>query len=385
MCDWDHEYKGIYHHISNALADEHEVVYVEKLRFFSEIFNIKLSRFFRFLSPPRKVKENLLIITPPPAIPIIDKLPLLNRINDYIFLWFLKWRLKKLNFKPTILWLYSYYAYFAPGKFGEELSIYYCCDPFFIWELEHNVRKEELLCGNVDLIFTPSIKLTERKREFNGNSYTMLHGVDVNVFGDNSPAVPEDLRNIMGPVIGFVGNIFIGDVKYRDDQELIKYVAEKHPDWSIVLVGPLVFNSVSDKRQWEGFAQDNIYMLGKKGISSIPSYVHFFDVAIIPFYVNEENTWVTVPVKYFEYLIKGKPVVSTAFSNFEGIPGEYYEIGHDYDEFVAKIEKSLQEDSAEKVQRRIDFAKDNSWQRRIGQMFEHINDTRSNKLSRKQL
>jgi glycosyltransferase involved in cell wall biosynthesis len=379
MCDWDHEYKGIYHHISSVLAEDHEVVYIEKLRYFSEIFNIKLSRFLRFLTPARKVKENLLVITPPPSIPFIDKLPLFNKINDYIFLLFLKRKLKKINFKPTILWLYSYYAYFTIGKFGEDVSIYYCCDPFFLWELKHNVKKEKQLCRNVDLIFTPSTKLTERKKQFNSNSYTILHGVDLDIFCEASPDIPEDLKNIKKPVIGFVGNMFIGDLEYRDDQELIKYIADKRPDWSIVLVGPLVFNSVLDKKQWKGFSQKNIHLLGKKDVSRLPSYIHHFDVAIIPFHVNEKNTWVTVPVKFLEYLVMGKPVVTTHFSDFEGLSPEYYETGYDYDDFIKKIEKSLSEDSPEKAQQRKNYAKGNSWEKRIEQILEIVNKVRGEK------
>ncbi len=133
MTDWDHEYKGVYHHIAYILADSHEVVYVEKVRHFNEISSVGLSRFFRFLLPTKRVKPNLLVITPPPAIPFLDKLPLVNRINDWIFLWFIKRKLKDINFTPAILWIFSYYAYFTIGKFAEQVSIYYCGDPFYLY------------------------------------------------------------------------------------------------------------------------------------------------------------------------------------------------------------------------------------------------------------
>ena len=67
-----------------------------------------------------------------------------------------------------------------------------------------NIEKEEFLCRSVDLIVTPSIKITEEKKRFNKNSHTVLHAVDAEMFCDNSISVPEDLKNTTTPRIGFV-------------------------------------------------------------------------------------------------------------------------------------------------------------------------------------
>ncbi len=381
MADWDHEYKGVYHHIPYILTDSHEVVYVEKVRHINEISSVGLARFFRFLSPTKKIKPNLLVITPPPAIPLLDKLPLLNHINDWIFMWFIKLKLKKMDFKPTILWLFSYFAYFTIGKFKEQISLYYCGDPFHLHESKHNIKKEKLLCQRTDIIITPGIKLTEEKKSFNTNAFTVLHGVDIATFCKAPGNLPEDIKNIKKPIIGYAGLI-----KSDLDLELIKYIVEKRPDWSIVLIGGLIFGSASEKKQWQELTNryNNIYLLGQKEIHEVPVYLQAIDVTILPYDVNnKENAWCTLPLKFFECLVMGKPIVSSGFANFHGIPQKYYEIGHNYADFVQKIENSLKNDSPEKQQERIEYAKNNSFQKRIEQMLEYINTIRLKKRPEK--
>ncbi|MBI5787573.1 MAG: glycosyltransferase [Candidatus Schekmanbacteria bacterium] len=372
--DWDHEFKGIYHHIPYVLANEHEVVFVERVRYFSELSTVKLSRFFRFLKPGRKVKENLLVITPPPAIPLLDKIPLLNRINDWIFLCFLKMKLKKLNFKPTILWLFSYNAYFTVGKLGEGLSLYYCYDQHSVWETSHNIKREELLAKKVNLLFATSTRIAEGKKQFNDNIRLIQHGVDLDIYNKNTLSLPQDLKNIQRPVIGYIGNI-----KYGIDLDLFEYIAQAHPEWSIVLIGPLVLMSDALKKRWENLPHKNIYLLGYKPIPELPAYIHSLDVALLPYLLIEDVSWCGIPLKLFEYLVMGKPIVSTDFVNFEGIPSQYYEIGKDYRDFVRKIEESLKNNSPEKEQERIAFAQNNSWQKKIEEMFEYINIVRANR------
>ncbi len=378
MSDWDGPKYGR-HHLMNTLADKHKVVWVEGPVSLNRGSVRQISRFLRFLKPPRKIKENLVILTPPPSIPFIDRFPLLQRLNGFILYLWLKSKLKTLGFSPTIFWAFFCLTPYLVGKFGEDLSLYYCNDPYF--DNDFMIAKEKELCQKVDLIFTVSNHLTDTKKTYNNNCHTILHGVDVAVFCADNDYVPEDVKHIKKPVIGYVGAI-----KGYIDFDLLTYLAQKHPEWSILVLGHMTKMQPAENNKWENLKyQPNIHILGEKEGKLIPSYIKSLDVALFPYNVEKckaykKGLYWQVPLKFFEYLIMGKPIVSTDYTEYEGIPADYYEMAHTAQEFLQKVEKSLLEDSKAKQSRRIAFARQNSWQHRVEQIAGYISETRARKI-----
>ncbi|GED14534.1 glycosyltransferase [Aneurinibacillus migulanus] len=140
---------------------------------------------------------------------------------------------------------------------------------------------------------------------------------------------PDELKKFQGPIIGYVGAI-----ANWFDKELICQLANKHSDWNFVLVGKAYTDIACFK------PYPNIHLLGVKDYAEIPAYIKSFDVGIIPFMLD--NLIVnTNPIKYYEYVAAGIPVVSVLLPELIGEPYAHLAIG--VDEFSKKIKQSLQE------------------------------------------
>ena len=144
---------------------------------------------------------------------------------------------------------------------------------------------------------------------------------------------PADQEDLPRPRLGFYGVI-----DERFDTELLDQVAAMRPDWSFVMVGPVVKISEDELPK-----RPNIHYLGGKTYDELPAYLSGWDVALMPFAMNESTEFIS-PTKTPEYLAGGKPVVSTPvkdvvrhYGQLEGV-----KIASTPDEFVAACEAALE-------------------------------------------
>ena len=141
-----------------------------------------------------------------------------------------------------------------------------------------------------------------------------------------------------------------------------------HPDWTFAFVGP-------DR----GFGIErftnckNVYFFGLKPISELPKYLAGFDVCIIPYKVDAYTSGV-MPIKFFEYLATGKPVVSTPIPEIARF-SDLIDTASVAEEFASAIERRLSNDPEDQRQWRIDVAKSNSWETRIREILEKLEET----------
>jgi glycosyltransferase involved in cell wall biosynthesis len=144
--------------------------------------------------------------------------------------------------------------------------------------------------------------------------------------------------------------------------DLICSIAERHPEYSILLVGP-VANGFGKLKQHQ-----NITMVGTKNYSVLPQYMTCMDVCLIPFNINRV-TLAANPIKMYEYLAAGKPVVSTALPEVCNNAAHVVKIAQDESDFIKKVEQTLSEAENDeerlRIRERISFAKNNSWQKRV--------------------
>ena len=150
---------------------------------------------------------------------------------------------------------------------------------------------------------------------------------------DPAHPVPDDARDLPKPVIGYYGVI-----DERIDLDLLDKVAAMRPEWQLVMVGPVVKISEEDLPR-----RENIHYLGGKSYDELPTYLGNWDVAMMPFAINEATRFIS-PTKTPEYLAGGKPVVSTPvrdvvrhYGHLEGV-----KIAATPDEFVAACEQALE-------------------------------------------
>lgn len=215
---------------------------------------------------------------------------------------------------------------------------------------------ERELIARADHVFTGGHSLYHAKRNMHPSIHPFPSSIDVEHFaqGRRQHPEPEDLQAIAHPRVGFYGVI-----DERADLELIAEAAERLPEWQFVMVGPVV-NKVDESSLPR---LGNIHYLGAKSYDELPVYLSHWDVAMVPFALNESTRFIS-PTKTPEYLAAGKPVVSTPIRDVVRPYGEkgFVNIATSPQDFVAKLHAALQQtDDAEWLQRVDQYLAGCSW------------------------
>ncbi len=210
----------------------------------------------------------------------------------------------------------------------------------------------------------------DERPAYHAKSHHFPTGVDVDHFaraGDSGGSVPSEIRAIRRPILGYWGA-----VDHRIDFELLAYAAAARPDWSFVLLGPLV---ALQRETIDHFLRlPNVYWLGPKLYRDIPEYARAFDVCLLPFKVSDEGRYLN-PTKTLEYLATGKPVLSTRIPDVERFYADTVEITGTREEFVEAARCLLEHDTAEKRARRVARAQDCSWESMVNAMWSIVDQT----------
>jgi len=216
--------------------------------------------------------------------------------------------LESQDISQPVLWYYTPMALGISAHLPSSLVVYDCMDELsnFKNPPEALVARERSLLSRADLVFTGGRSLFEAKRTLHPDVHAFPSSVDVPHFAQARQGVaePDDLAGIGRPRIGFYGVI-----DERLDVDLLAEVAAMRPDWQWILLGPVVkIDPASLPRP------DNIHWLGSKRYEDLPSYLAHWDVAMMPFALNDSTRFIS-PTKTPEYLAGGCPVVSTAIAD----------------------------------------------------------------------
>ena len=199
----------------------------------------------------------------------------------------------------------------------------------------HLLDLEQQLIDKADIVFTGGSSLYEAKKDRHPRVHCFPSSVDRVHFAKARARQfdPADQEDLPRPRLGFYGVI-----DERFDTELLDKVAAMRPDWSFVMVGPVVKISEEDLPK-----RPNIHYLGGKTYAELPAYLSGWDVALMPFAMNESTQFIS-PTKTPEYLAGGKPVVSTPVKDVVRHYGELegVKIASTAEEFVAACEEALQ-------------------------------------------
>jgi glycosyltransferase involved in cell wall biosynthesis len=221
---------------------------------------------------------------------------------------------------------------------------------------------DRALKAEAEVTFYVNRLLFERERGECRNAYLLDHGVDYDLFAhaENDPWVPEDMRGVRRPVVGFFGGID----DHTSDVSLVTEVAREASDLTFIFVGSISAN-VSELR-----ALPNVRLLGQRSYEQVPHYGKCFDVAIMPW---RQNRWIEGcnPIKLKEYLALGKPVVSTPFPELERYDGFVYRASGQVG-FVAAIRRALSEDSVNRRAARRERVKAHTWDAKAEEVRQAI-------------
>jgi len=284
----------------------------------------------------------------------------LNRINNKRFARQIKLAADKLGFKDYLIFNDSdmFRSFYLKEYLNPETYIYYTRDNLIAvdyWK-KQGVRLEALHMKKADLVVANSTYLASLARKFNPNSFYVGQGCDVSLFDSKLvSSVPADIQHIKKPIAGYIGAL----LSLRLDIQVIEYIAVNRPDWSIVLVGP-----EDDTFKTSRLHQlANVYFLGNKKGSELPSYLNYFDVAINP-QVLSPVTIGNYPRKIDEYLAMGKPTVATK-TEAMSVFADYTYLAETKEGYIDCIDNALLEDNDQLHLSREQFAKQHTWENNV--------------------
>lgn len=362
--DWYGKWGSRQQVMMRLAARGHRVLFIEQmagLEHFWKYDDLRARRWRRWREGLREIKPNLWLLAPPPLWPGRYYFRPIAALNSFLVRGWLRSYLVRLGLKQPIIWLYQPEHTFLLGHFDEQLAVYHCIDEFTVGT--HGRKRQSIetlekdLLTQADIVFANSRLTYENKRVFNPNTYRLPSGVDVDHFAQATDPLGEihpALVDLPHPVLAFVGNI-----NEKIDIELLTTVANTRPDWSIVMIGQPHPNSV-DLKPLQAMA--NVHWLGKQPFDRLPALLRGVDVCLLP-YVQGEATLYRSPLKLYEYLATGKPIVSTPqpevneFCDLVKIASR--------DNFLSALIDALNNDTVELQRQRMQAACQHSWEARV--------------------
>jgi UDP-galactopyranose mutase len=237
---------------------------------------------------------------------------------------------------PLVRWYYTPMMLPFSRHLQADCTVYDCMDELknFKFAPPELLSLEDELLKAADVVFTGGYSLYEAKRERHLNVHAFPSSVEVKHFAQarSAQADPADQASLPRPRFGFYGVI-----DERIDLDLLAAAADARPDFTFVMVGPVVKISEDDLPR-----RPNIAYLGSKDYKELPAYLSGWDVAMMPFAINEATQFIS-PTKTPEYLAAGRPVVSTPIKDVIRHYGELdgVRIARNASEFVAACERAL--------------------------------------------
>jgi glycosyltransferase involved in cell wall biosynthesis len=288
--------------------------------------------------------------------------------------WIVRWQLRRAKqilhtrgCHKIILYLWRQRYDRAQDMIGSDLSCYHIDDEYTFSEVEKPITESEArLISRVDQVFIHSTALLEKKGHLNPHTAFVPNGVDYHAYV-TPRGEPADLKPIPHPRIGYVGRIR----RYLDIALLIA-LAQRHQQWSFVLVGPLRLGgpepSVSEHAALiQKLSQlPNVHFLGGKPVHMLPSYTQHLDVCIMCYKVNDYTKFI-YPLKLHEYLASGRPVVGSPIQSLQEF-AHIIRLARTTDEWSQALSDSLAPAICHTTQSetRQNIARQHDWNRLVG-------------------
>lgn len=313
---------------------------------------------------PNLKKLVLPVIAPINFVPEGKTYRLLLQINEYFIIKRIKAVLKKQGISDFIFINSFNFHYPGIGKgLKPALNIYQCVDPMIIpYDMKHGITSELQLVKESDMVICTSKALYEEKSKINKNTFFVPNAADLS---HSSKAMDSDmtihplLEKIPKPVIGYFGSI-----ERRIDFDLMQSVINSNPDKSFVFAGPYFAEHIPE---WF-FNRPNVHLPGPVPYTEMPQMLKGFDIAIIPFKKDDVSATI-FPLKLFEYLGAGKPVVITDFNpDLRDYTFGAVNFCGDAPAFDKALNDILINNNAQRQAERLDVAQKNTWEIRADEI-----------------
>ena len=272
---------------------------------------------------------------------------------------------------PVVLWIYDPGAARMAGSSGETFVVYDCVDDYLAQTTSANRRDhievyQRMLMRSADIVFATSRTMFERLRPLNAGTHLVSNAGDYDHFAravDRSITDPA-VEGLKRPVVGFTGNFLSSKVDFA----LLETIARKGAHWTLLLIGPATAESRPALDRLGRLP--NVHWLGPKPYADLPGFVAAFDVGLIP-YVSNAYTRSCFPLKLYEYLAAGKPVVASGVPELAGMEPDVALV-EGATAFVEAVEEVLAHDGeADRIRRRT-LAARNSWEAKTERLLELV-------------
>jgi glycosyltransferase involved in cell wall biosynthesis len=358
----------------------HKVIFVDPTINFGRVLLTQFKKGFfsilRLLLGYKK-EDNLLVYTP------IKYLPL-----EKFYAKFFCYQINKLAKKyldpeaKTVMWVYNVelpelQIYLDNVK--RDFLLYDCVDYYAGFPRYQTKEQKEAILSiekNLtqvsDLIFATAPGLVDRLKKYNSKTFYTPNVGDFELFHGSvlryKNDVPEKLKNISHPIIGYIG----ATDTYKFDYNLLKEAALKLPNYSFVIIGGSGLKDTESSLSELGLENiSNIHFIGTVPFVESPKYMANFDVDLIPYVLNDYTIGGCFPVKFFNSMAAGIPSVVTDMPVFTLYKDITY-ISKTYEEFIINITKALEENSEKKITERVGIAKQNTYELKVASMLSLI-------------
>lgn len=369
--DWDNPFWTNKQHTARMMADKgFNVLYIESLGLRQpQLKSADLGRIFRrikkFFGGVREVEDRLYVYSPV-VIPF-HRFAWARRLNSWILRTHLLSIQKRLKLYRPLVWTYNPLILPLAQMLQPSRVVYHNVDDLSAAPgINADVIRtaEDELLKNADLVFCTSRKLETRSRAVAGDRVHFFGNVvDYNHFAQakKDHLEPADLLAIPHPRVGFVGALS----SYKVDVPVIRDAARAMPEWQWVLIGK-VGEGQPDTSMESLRSEPNIHFLGPKDYRDLPKYLKYFDVATIPCPVNE-YTQSMFPMKFFEYMAAGRPIVARKIDALKEYEGYFYGYDNERD-LIVKVDQALKNGVAHPDESDR-LARDNTWEIRLLKML----------------
>ena len=374
--DWDSPIQTNKQYVSKELAKlNYRILYIEslgirKLKINKSDIKRVFKRFINNIFFIKRKSKNIWVLSPlliPGATN--KKIIFINRILFNINL-FISMRL--LNFKNDYLWTYNPLTLLYLNIKRFKTSIYHAVDaiehqPFMPKEL---IKIQEIkLAKDVDKIFATSKNIFKKLQVHNQNISYFGNVCDFDHFSKslsiNADKIPNDIKSIENPIVGFIGSIS----EYKINFKLIYEVANNLKHINFVFIGPIDETIIPVKIKKLNSLK-NIHFLGYREYKDLPYYCSYFDIGWLPI-VQNDYTNSMFPIKFFEYLAAGLPVVSTKIESLNEFK-QFTEMHDDINNHSNSIIKVLA-NTENNIKERLNLARNNTYQKRTIKMLRELN------------
>lgn len=381
--DWWYHHPHSKNHIMKRLARNNRVMFINSISmglpsvrskdFFAKIRR-KLKSYLKFV---RRSPEGIWVVTP--IVTPFFSSPTGRWLNKWLLIIQLRILMLLLGFQKPVLWIAIPTAKDVVGKLQEEVLIYQVSDKYEANDMDHGDRgnlikdlHQELL-SRADIIYYSGKRLFNEATAFREKSYLLEQAVDFEHFSSTTSqklTPPEEIAQIPNPILGYFGAI----EGWLVDQNLIRYISEKRPNWQWVFIG-------LNTRTIEIQSLPNVHFLGSKNYYDLPKYATKFDICVLPWVTDNEFVNYGSAIKVREYLATGKPVLITPLYEYESLDGTL-RIARGYDHFIELVEELLTKDSPEARAKRQNAVMNSTWDVRTEEVCTKIEAVLSAKNGR---